>query len=195
VIPEGVLEVGVLQGLEILVRFPLLRVRLQSPGSATIGGGHLATGARRLLASGSDGAYAISAEVIVEAPTGDTRLDGNATEVTPALLAYWHPVSQFAIYSNLRFEHSIGGTGPRTAFLEYANAVAWLAKTYFEPVFEVVGSTNTISSRTQLVAQPEVVFRTGPHIELKAGVQLGLTSLTPPIGLHLQFAWLWGERR
>jgi hypothetical protein len=151
-------------------------------------------GSRHLLAGGADRAYAISAEVTAETPTGDTRLSGNATEVIPALLADWHPVSQVAMHSNLRFEHSIGGTGPASAFLEYATAVAWLVDTRLAPVFELVGSTNTITSRTQLVAQPEVILRTGQHVELKMGLQLGLNSRTPPVGVRAQFAWLWGKR-
>ena len=58
-IPEATLQVGVLAGLETLVRFPLLRVRLTSPGSADIGGGHLAMGVRYLFAGGAKGRYAL----------------------------------------------------------------------------------------------------------------------------------------
>lgn len=188
VISEGTLQLGVFKGLEALVRFPILRVRLPSPDFAVIGGGHLATGARYLLAGGAGRAYAISSEVIVEAPTGNTRLVGNATEVTPGLLADWRPASPIAIHSNLRFDHSLGGTGARTAFLEYANAVACLATDHFVPVLEFVGSTNTISSRTELIVQPEVIVRHGLHWELKAGLQLGLNSLTPSVGVRAQLA-------
>ena len=194
-IPESTLQVGVRNGLEVLVRFPILRVRLQSADPAVIGGGHLAMGVQYLLAGSPERAYAISSEVIVEAPTGDTRLVGNATEVTPAVLAEWHPASRIAIHSNLRFEHSFGGTASRTAFLEYANAVVWLATAHVAPVFELVGSTNTITNRTELIVQPELILRAGPHWESKAGLQLGLNSLTPSVAIRAQVAWFWGKRR
>ena len=193
-IPEATLQVGVIRGLEALARFPLLRVRLPSPDLAVIGGGHIAIGARYLFAGGGQRRYALSSEVIVEAPTGDTRLVGDATEVIPALLAEWRPVSRIAIHSNLRFDHSLGGTVASTAFLEYENAVTWLASDHVVPVFELVGSTNTITSRTQVIAQPEVVVRYGPHWELKAGLQLGLNRLTPSAGIRMQLAWFWGKR-
>ena len=194
-LPEGTLQLGLLKGLEALVRFPLLRVRMTSPELAAVGGGHLAVGARYLLSGGAERLYAISSEVIVEAPIGDTRLDGNATEVTSSLLAEWHPLSQFVIHSNLRFEHSFGGTGARTAFLEYANALAWLPTRHVVPVFEFVGSTGTISGRTELVVQPELILRAGPHWELKAGLQRGVNARTPPFGVRAQIAWFWGTRQ
>jgi hypothetical protein len=190
-IPEATLQLGAFRGLEALVRFPLLRVRLPSP---VIGGGHIAMGARYLLTGGGQRRYAISSEVIIEAPTGDTRLVGDATEVIPALLAEWRPASRIAIHSNIRFDHSLGRTVADTAFLEYENAVAWLASEHIVPVFEFVGSTNTITSRTQMIAQPEVVVRHGSHWELKAGLQLGLNRPTPSAGIRTQLAWFWGKR-
>jgi hypothetical protein len=194
-IPESILQVGLLKGLEALVLFPVLRIRMPSPEFAVVGGGHFAAGARYLLSGGADRLYAISAEVVVETPTGDTRLDGNATEVTPSLLAEWHPLSQIVIHSNLRYERSFGGTGTRTAFLEYANVLTWLATRHVVPVFEFVGSTNTISSRTELIVQPEMIFRAGPHWELKAGLQRGLNAQTPRIGVRAEVAWFWGKRQ
>jgi hypothetical protein len=194
-LPEGALQVGLLKGLEALVRFPLLRIRTPSAELAVVGGGHLAVGARYLLSGGAERRYAISSEVIVETPTGDTRLDGNATEVTSSLLAEWHPRRQLVIHSNLRFEHSFGGTGTRTAFLEYASALAWLAARHVVPALEFVGSTDTISGRTELIVQPELIFRAGPHWELKAGLQRGLNDRTPPFGVRAQVAWFWGARQ
>ena len=92
--------------------------------------------------------------------------------------------AQSRFNSNVRFDHSLGGTGARTAFLDYANALVCLATDHFVPVLEFVGSTNTISSRTELIVQPEVIVRHGLHWELKAGLQLGLNSLTPPVGVR-----------
>jgi hypothetical protein len=133
--------------------------------------------------------------MIMETPTGDTHLVGNATEVTPSLLAEWRPAPEIVIHSNLRFERSFGGTGARTAFLEYANALTWLATRHVVPAFEFVGSTNTISCRTELIVQPEMIFRAGPHWELKAGLQRGLNARTPSFGVRAQVAWFWGQRQ
>jgi hypothetical protein len=194
-LPEGALQLGLLKGLEALVRFPLLRVRMTSPEFAVVVGGHLAVGAQYLLSGGAERLYAISSEVIVEAPTGNTHLNGNATEVTSSLLAEWHPMSKLVFHSNLRYEHSFGGTGARTAFLEYANALAWLTARHVVPTFEFVGSTDTISRRTELIVQPELIFRAGPHWELKAGLQRGLNDRTPRFAMRAQVAWFWGARR
>jgi hypothetical protein len=194
VIPEGTLEVGLSEGLEVLARFPLLRVNLQPQHDTVIGGGQLAMGARYLLTGGADRPYAISVEAIVEAPTGDTRLVGNTTQAMPAVLGFWRPMSQVVVYSNLTFDHSIGGTGPSAAFLEYKSAVTWRATIHFAPTFEFVGSTNPITDRTELVAVPEVILRAGPHLEWKTGLQVGLNAETPEFGLRAQLAWSWGKR-
>ena len=84
---------------------------------------------------------------IVEAPTGDSRLVGNATQVMPTLLWYWRPISQVFVYSNLTFDRSIEGTGPVVAFLEYHAAITWRATSHLVPAFEFVASTNTIAGR------------------------------------------------
>jgi hypothetical protein len=87
VIPEGNLEAGVAPGLEVLIRFPLLRVQAIPEGPAVIGGGQLAIGARYLLAGSAERTNAISVQAIIEAPTGDSQLVGNATQVMPGGLA------------------------------------------------------------------------------------------------------------
>jgi hypothetical protein len=195
VIPEVTLEIGVLRGLEFLVRFPLLRVRTQPGGPAVVGGGQLAIGARYLLAGGAERSYAISVQTIVEAPTGDSQLVGNATQVMPGALVDWHPASQIVIQSNIMFDRSVGGTVGKAGFLEYSNAVVWKAKSNFLPVFEFVGSSNTITGRTQLVGQPELIIPLGRHLELKGGLSLGLNSETPQAGLRAQVGWFWGSRK
>ena len=194
VIPEGTLEAGVRDGLEILARFPLLRVNLGALHDTVIGGGQLAIGARYLLTGGADRPYALSIQGVVEAPTGDSRLVGNATQVMPALLWYWRPIGQAFVYSNLTFDRSIGGTGPGVAFLEYQSAITWRATSHFVPAFEFVGSSNTIAGRTQLAGLPELIFRAGPDLELKAGLQLGLNARTRELGMRVQVGWFWGKR-
>jgi len=193
-IPEGTLEMGVRDRLEILVRFPLLRVPLQ-PRGTVIGGGKLVLGVRYLLAGGADRRYAVSVEGVVEAPTGDSRLVGNATQVAPTVLADWRPASRLSVHSNLAFIRSIGGSGSSVAFLEYSNAITWAATSHFVPGFELVGSTNTITGRTEVVAMPELILRAGPHLEWKAGLQVGLNAETPDLELRVQAAWFWGRRQ
>lgn len=194
VIPEGTLEEGVAPGLEVLIRFPLLRVQAIPEGPAVIGGGQLAIGARYLLAGSAERSYAISVQAIVEAPTGDTELVGNATQVMPGVLADWHPTSRIVLHSNITFDRSVSGR-PKAAFFQYADALVWAGSKRVLPVFEFVGSTNTITGRTQLVGQPELIASIGQHLELKGALQVGLNSKTSRLGLRTQAAWSWGKRK
>ena len=84
---------------------------------------------------------------IKEAPTGDSRLVGNATQVMPTLLWYWRPIYQAFAYSNLTFERSIEGTGPGVAFLEDHTAITWRATSHLVPTLEFTASTNTSAGR------------------------------------------------
>jgi hypothetical protein len=195
VIPEVTLELGIAAPLEVLARFPLLRVNVPSQHDTVIGGGQLAIGARYLLIGDAARRYAVSVQVIAEVPTGDTLLVGNATQVMPTILGRWRLASRLVAYSNLTFDHSIGGFGPSPDFLEYANAIAWKAAVHFVPAFEVVGSTSLHTGRTEMVALPEMIFRAGTHLEAKAGLQVGLNAETPDFGLRAQFAWSWGKRK
>ena len=194
VIPESTLEAGVLSGLEVLVRFPLLLVRPVPGGPAVIGGGQLALGARYLLTGTGARSFAVSVQTIVEAPTGDTKLVGNSTQVISGVLADWRPISRLAIHSNMMFDHSVGGTGRTSSFFEYANAFAWSASRHVVLVFEIAGSADTITGRTQLVGLPEVIVPIGQHLELKAGLSPGLNSETHQLALRTQVAWHWGKR-
>ena len=193
VIPEGTLEEGVTGGVEALLRFPLLRVHL-SPGATVIGGGQLAIGARALIGGGARRAFAVSLQAVIETPTGNTRLVGDATQLMPTVLADWRPVSKVVVHANLTYDRSVGHTLSRASFLEFQNAITWRLTDRVVPVLELVSSTNTFSARTQLVTQPEVILRAGPHFEWKAGLQLGLTQAAPSLGLRIQFAAFWGKR-
>jgi hypothetical protein len=195
IIPEATIEVGIGKGLEALARFPLLRVTPRLGGPAVIGGGQLAVGARYLLAGGAERVYAIALQAIVETPTGDTRLVGNATQVMPAVFADWRPAHPIVVYSDLLFDRSIGGTGPGAGFFGYGGAVAWLATAHWVPALEFAGSTNTLTGRTQLVGLPEIIVRVGTHWELKTGLTFGLNPQTPRLGLRAQVDWFWGTRK
>jgi len=191
-IPEATLEVGIQSGLEVLVRFPLLRVARGD--SSVVGGGQLAAGARYLLTGGSAHRYAVSVQTVLEAPTGDTQLVGDATQVMPSVLADWRPLHQLALHSNFTFDRSIGGSR-RAEFVEYANAVVLRAANRLFPVFELVGSRNGLTGQTQLVAVPEMTLRAVQHLEVKAGLQLGMTSATPAVGLRIELTGIWGRPR
>ncbi len=192
-IPEATLEEGILNGLELLQRFPLIRLTTAS-GPTILGGGQLAIGARRLLAGGAARAYAISLQGVVEAPTGNTRLVGGATQVMPTVLADYRLLRNIAGHVNVTYDRSVGRSLSRASFLEYQTALAWRPGARFTPVVEFVGSTNTFTMRTQTVTQPEIILRIGKHLECKAGLQLGLTSNTPPVGIRVQLAAFWGKQ-
>jgi hypothetical protein len=191
-IPEATLEEGILHGLELLQRFPLIRLTAPN-GSTILGGGQIAIGARRLLAGGADRAYAISFQGVVEAPTGNTRLVGDATQVMPTVLADFRLLRNLAAHANLTYDRSVGHTPSRASFLEYQTAMAWRPGARLTPVVEFVGSTDTYRLRTQMITQPEIILRIGRRLEWKAGLQLGLAS-TSPLGIRIQLAAFWGKR-
>ena len=194
ILPEAMLEVGVRDGWEALVRFPLIRVNRGSPGETVLGGGQLAMGARYLLIGSPERKFAFSVQGIIEAPTGATHLVGNATQAMPAVLAEWRPVRRAVVDSNLTFDRSLGGTGPRSSFVAFSNAVTWVAASHLLPAFEVSSSTDTIAGRTRAIALPEVIVPIGLHWQWKAGYQVGLNPAAPQRGVRVQVAWLWGNR-
>jgi hypothetical protein len=192
-IPEATLEEGILNGLELLQRFPLIRLT-EPNGSTILGGGQFAIGARRLLAGGAARAYAISFQGVVEVPTGNTRLVGDATQAMPTLLADYRLLKNIVAHANLTYDRSVGRTHSKASFLEYQSALTWRPGARLTPVVEFVSSTNTFSLRTQTITQPEIILRIGRRVEWKAGLQLGLTSATPPVGIRIQLATFWGKR-
>jgi hypothetical protein len=194
VIPEVMLETGVGRGLEAILRYPLLRFKEGFELPATLGGGQLAIGARYLILGGAGQRYAVSVQAVVEAPTGDTRLVGDATQVIPALFSDWHPAREIAIHSNVLWDESFSGSRHKASFVQYDHAVVWLATAHLAPVLELAGSTNSATGRTLLAGLPEVIFRKGAHLELKAALPLGLNSQTPRFAVRFQVALFWGKR-
>lgn len=53
-------------------------------------------GARYLVTGGADRPYGLAIQGIVEAPAGDSRLIGNATQVMPTLLGYYRPPAKYS---------------------------------------------------------------------------------------------------
>jgi hypothetical protein len=187
-------ETGIGRGLEAILRYPLLRFKKGSELPATVGGGELAIGARYLILGGAGQRYAALVQAVVEAPTGDRRLAGDATQVIPALFTGWHPAREIAIHSNLLWDDSFDGSRHKAPFVEYDHAVVWLATAHLAPVLELAGSTNTVTGRILLAGVPEVIFRKGAHLELKAALPLGLNSQTPRVAVRIQMALFWGKR-
>ena len=195
IIPEATVEAGVGTDLEFLARFPLLRVVPAGNGPAVIAGGQLAVGARYLVAGGAERTYGVAIQAIVETPTGDTRLVGNATQVMPGIFADWRPARQIVVHSDLMFDRSVGGTGHGSGFVSYGYAVVWLATKHFVPGLEFVSSTNTVTGTTQFIEQPELIVPVGSRWELKSGLMFGLNAPAPHLGLRVQVDWFWGKRK
>lgn len=194
IIPEFTLQAGVSRRMEAILRFPLLRVE-PGNGPAVIAGGQLAAGAKYLLMGLPGAKAAISIQGVVEAPTGDTRLVGNATQVMPEILADWHLTSRLVSYTNLGWDFSLGGSGRRVSLIAYESALGLASQRRLIPVLEFAGSTNTSTGRTLAVIEPDLLFRKGTHLELKLGVPAGLNSESPTLGIHAQLAIFWGENR
>ena len=111
----------------------------------------------------------------------------------PTLLADYRFLRNIAGHANVTYDRSVGRTHTRASFLEYQTAMAWCPGARLTPVVELVGSTDTFRLRTQMITQPEIILRIGRHLEWKSGLQLGLTSATPPVGIRTQLAAFLGS--
>ncbi len=192
IIPEFTLQQGLANRLEGILRFPLLRFQPES-GSAVIGGGQVAIGAKYLLTGGPEANATISVQGVIEAPTGDSRLVGNATQVMSEIVADWHLTRRLISYTNLAWDSSFGGTARHMSFIGYDTTLALARRRRLIPALEFAGSTNTSNGRTQAVIQPDILFRKGAHFEFKLGVPAGLNAISPTLGIHAQLAIFWGE--
>jgi hypothetical protein len=191
IIPEVTLETAIRPGIEAILQYPLLRVTTRD--AVHIGGGQFAAGARWLLAGGLDRRFAVSFQAMVETPTGDSRLAGNATQAKPAVLAQWRAARRVTCYSNLSFDRSIGGA-TRSSFLAPSQAVAWQLSRHVFPVLEFVASRDLVGHRTPVVVVPEAIVRPAEHLELKAALQVGITEAAAGLGLRVQLAWNFRRR-
>jgi hypothetical protein len=191
-IPEITVEAGALPRTEVILRYPLVRFTPVHDGPAEIGGGQIAMGARFLLAGGPEENHAVSVQAVVEAPTGDSRLVGNAAQVMPELLADWHLSRNLTVYTNAFWDVGWGGSGRRVSFLAYQAASALPSLYRFVPVLEFAASTNTSTGRTLAVLQPDLLVHGGHHLEFKLGVPFGLNANTAGIGFRAQLAIFWG---
>lgn len=193
-IPESELEIGLFRRLQVNVAFPLLRVD-EGPGEESqVFGGKLEAGARYLLFGGEGRRFAVSLQGEVEAPTGPSRLLGDATEIGAGIFTDRYLARKVRLHSNLLWKSSVGGSQEVERTFLYDHALVWLASHHWAPVVELNGATDTATGETLLAVQPEVIFFASHHLELKVGLPIGLTRATPDVGVRFQVAILWGGR-
>lgn len=194
-IPELELELGIAPRWQINIGHPVLRIKEGREEPATVVGGKLEIGARYLLLGGATRSYAVSLQGTVEAPTGNRRVVGDAPELSAGLFVDRYLGERVRLHSNMSWKTTAGGRQKVARVFEYNHAVVWFATLRWIPALEVLGRTNTATGTTELALQPEVIFYTGPHVELKVGLPVGLTSATPGIGVRAQIAIIWGDPR
>lgn len=192
--PETEIEIGLFPRLQVNAGFPLRRAD-EGPGQPPrTFGGKLELGARYLLFGGEDRRYAVSVQAEAEAPTGPSRLAGDAPELGAGIFVDRYLGQKFRLHSNLLWKTTIGGQQEVERIFKYDHALVWFASRHWAPVIELNGETETATGNTRLSVQPEVIFFATHYLELKAGVPLGLTASTPDIGVRFQVAIIWGGK-
>ncbi len=194
-LPEIELELGIAPRVQVNLGYSLFRIKEGRDDSAALVGGKLEVGARYLLFGGGTRSYAVSLQGTVEAPTGNRQLLGDATELGAGLFVDRYLGERVRFHSNLAWKTTVGGRHETERLFEYNNALVWLASLRWIPAVEALGTTNTVTGQTELAVQPEMIFYAGPHLELKVGVPVGLTAISPRIGVRAQIAILWGGPR
>lgn len=191
-VPVSRLEVGLGHGLETVFQIPLLRAS-QSDGSSVLGAGQFSVALRYQLLGSLTSRFALSIGGRLEVPSGDSALVGNATQLMPMLLAEWRIYSRVSFLSNIAWNTTVGAANGRFANLQHSHAVVWSLNRFVMPVFEVAGSTSTLTGNSQLVIQPELIVAPNRRLELKTGLSVTLVPV-PHYGIRSQLAWFWGKR-
>jgi hypothetical protein len=192
-IPDLELEVGLGQRWQVNTSFPLVRTKEGPEEPSILAGGKLELGMRYLLLGGAKDNYAVSFQGTVEAPTGNRRLFGNTPELSPGLFIDRYVGQRLRLHSNLSWRTTVGRADDPERVFEYRHALVWFAAKRWIPVVEFLGATSTRDGETEFGVQPEIIFDVSPHVELKVGTPLGVTSHTPRIGVRAQCAFLWGR--
>ena len=192
-IPEVELELGLTPRTQLSFEMPQIREKFANE-PATVGGGHLEAGFRYLFAGGPLKSYAISINPRVEVPSGNRRIAGDATEVGLFLHFDKAVNERVVLHGNYGWSSTIGGSEPPERLFRYHSAAVFRASLRWNPVLEILGSTDTARGRTELAIQPEVIFWAGPHLELKFGMPFGLTEASPRIGARAQIAIIFGRK-
>ncbi len=191
-IPEVEFELGLTSRTQVSFEMPEIREKFADE-PATVGGGHLEIGFRYLLAGGPLKSYSISLNPRVEAPTGNRHIAGDATEAGLFLHVDKELGERVVLHGNYGWSSTIGGSEPPERLLRYHSAAVFLATLRWNPVLEILGSTDTARGQTELAIQPEIIFWAGPHLELKFGLPVGLTGSSPRIGVRAQIAIIFGR--
>jgi hypothetical protein len=190
-IPEAEFELGITRYMQVSAEVPVIHERPDGM-RATTGMGHLELGLRVLVAGGEDKHFAVSLNAFVSPPTGNRTLAGDATEAGAAV----HVDREFGrrafFHGNYGWSTTIGGTEDRERIFFYRSALVMPLTLRWNPVVELLGTTDTSTGHTEIVAQPEMIYYVSPHWELKCGVPIGLTHSSPRIGVRAQVAWIFG---
>lgn len=191
-IPEMEFELGITRRTQFSAAIPLLlRIADGEPGA--VGGGNMEFGFRYLLFGGSFNHYAVSFNSFIAPPTGDGGVAGNATEAGAAL----HFDKEFGehafFHGNYGWSTTIGGSEERERLFFYRSALVVPATLRWNPTLELLGSTDTNTRQTVLLAQPEMIYYVNRHWELKLGLPIGLTRASPGIGVRVQVGWVFGR--
>ena len=192
-IPEAEFELGIGRRMQISLEVPVIREKA-SGEKAVYGGGHLEIGFRYLIAGGQKKSYAISINPFVAPTTGNRRLAGDATETGLALNFDKEFGRRAFFHGNYGWSLTVGGSEERERLFFHRSALVVPITKRWNPVVEVLGTTDTASSRSELVVQPEIIFYVNRHWELKVGVPVGLTKASPGIGVRAQVAWIFGRK-
>lgn len=190
-IPVSRLELGLGHGLETVFQIPLLRAS-QPDGSSVLGGGQFSVALRYQLLGSRSSRFAMSIGGRLEVPSGDSTLVGNATQLMPMLLWEWRINSALSFRSNLAWNTTVGAASGSFANFQHSHAVVWSLNRFVMPVFEVAGSTSTLTGNSQVVVQPELIVAPNRHLELKTGLSVALVPM-PHYGIRSQLAWFWGK--
>jgi hypothetical protein len=192
-IPAAEFEIGLFPRAQMSVEMPLIwQKEIGQPG--TLGGGHIEFGFRYLLAGGSGKSWAVSLNPFVEAPTGNRRIAGDATEVGAALYVDREFGERLLFHGNYGWGSTIGGSEKPERTFHYSSALVWPASHRWNPTLELLGEIDTATGRTELLVQPEMIYYVGPHWEIKAALPLGTTNASPRVGMRFQVSWIFGGR-
>jgi hypothetical protein len=192
-IPAAELELGIFRRAQISVEMPLVRWDFYG-GASTTTGGRLEIAGRYLLWDSEKKRFAISFNAFVEAPTGNRRINGDATEAGFALHFDREFGKRVLFHGNYGWATSIGGSEERERVIDYRSAFVFPVSRRWSPTVEFLGQTDTATGRTEFTVQPEMICYLSPHWEAKLGVPLGVTRGSPGVGVRVQVAWIFGSR-
>lgn len=190
-VPVLQLEYGFAPRFQFAVEFPVLRNHFRGEPAQT-GAGNTEFSLRYLLAGGQEYSYALSINAVVEAPTGDRAVAEHAVTVGGRLHFDKSFGESLFAHFNVGYLTSVSRFDEKEKSLEYSAALVWAATLRWNPGFEVVGRKQ-LGGESNLGLIPELIYYVGPHMEVKFGLPVGVTSTTPDIGFQAQVAIIFGK--